>query len=117
MTAPDRIWAWAINYPGSKWHGKRTWEPFEPFWKKPIMTFVSTSKWNPFAGRMEVCEQEVTEYVRADLQQLIDKRKLAERLVPMYLVDRAKTAALCDEVLDPSGALLGYLRDAATKNG
>jgi len=67
MTAPERIWAWVWNYPISKHHGSKVWVDFKPFWKKPITTFVSTSKWNPFVGRMEVCEQEVTEYVHIDL--------------------------------------------------
>lgn len=40
-------------------------------------------------------------------------RGMAERLVMKYLNDQSGTATLCDETLDPTGNLLGYLRDAA----
>jgi len=39
-------------------------------------------------------------------------REVAERLVVRYKLDPCGTAALCDETLDRSGALLGYVRDA-----
>ena len=47
----------------------------------------------------------------------LDMHKLAERLVTLYLKDAVKIADLCDETLDPSGALLGFVRDAARSIG
>lgn len=41
------------------------------------------------------------------------RRRFAFYLFPSYLSDAAGIAQLCDELLDPSGALLGYLRDLA----
>lgn len=51
----------------------------------------------------------------------LDKRELAKRLAPIYLKDdlatggitRAGLARLCDEAIDPTGALLGFIRDEA----
>lgn len=40
-------------------------------------------------------------------------RSMAESLVPAYRGDQAGIAKLCDETLDRSGALLGYVREAA----
>lgn len=40
-------------------------------------------------------------------------RGMAKRLVQRYLADRSGIADLCDEVLDPRGTLLGYVREAA----
>lgn len=47
-----------------------------------------------------------------NLKPEIDRRALAQRLLPLYKDDRVAIAQLCDTVLDPSGALLGYVRDA-----
>jgi len=38
---------------------------------------------------------------------------MACNLTPQYLKDRVAVATLCDELLDRSGALLGYVREAA----
>jgi hypothetical protein len=38
---------------------------------------------------------------------------LVARLVEIYRRDRVTVARICDEQLDRSGNLLGYLRDAA----
>lgn len=49
----------------------------------------------------------------------IDKRELAKRLAPLYVkdelikVDYVSIAKLCDDVLDRSGNLLGYVREEA----
>ena len=43
------------------------------------------------------------------------RRNFAEHLVDAYRVDPVAVATLCDERLDRSGALLGYLREAAAK--
>ncbi len=40
-------------------------------------------------------------------------RAMACRLAPFYLKDREGIARLCDEALDPSGGLLGLVRDEA----
>lgn len=42
-----------------------------------------------------------------------ERKRIAAALLPKYLADEVGTAQLCDEVLDRSGNLLGYLRDAA----
>lgn len=39
------------------------------------------------------------------------RRRFAYYLLPVYLADRKETARICDEQLDPTGNLLGYLRD------
>jgi hypothetical protein len=41
---------------------------------------------------------------------LVGKLELAQKLRPLYERDQVVVAAICDEVLDPSGALLGYVR-------
>lgn len=41
------------------------------------------------------------------------RMNFAKYLVPAYLADRPGIAALCDKELDPTGNLLGYLRQAA----
>jgi hypothetical protein len=38
---------------------------------------------------------------------------IARWLAPQYLEDQSKIATLCDETLDLSGALLGYVRHEA----
>lgn len=53
----------------------------------------------------------------------LDKRELAKRLAPTYVKDdlatggitRAGLARLCDDVIDPNGNLLGYVREEAFK--
>ena len=51
----------------------------------------------------------------AEAALVLDMHKLANRLVPLYRKDAVKIADLCDETLDPSGALLGFVRDAALR--
>jgi hypothetical protein len=41
------------------------------------------------------------------------RRNFARYLAPLYREDDVEIARLCDEELDQSGALLGYVRDAA----
>lgn len=41
------------------------------------------------------------------------RMNFAKYLVPAYLADRVGIATLCDTELDPTGNLLGYLRQAA----
>lgn len=49
------------------------------------------------------------------------RKLMAERLAPLYIADdqsvlsRARLAWLCDEYLDRSGNLLGWIRDIAFK--
>lgn len=43
------------------------------------------------------------------------RRNFARYLAPHYLRDYAEIARLCDEELDRSGALLGYVREEAGK--
>ncbi len=108
MTAPERIWAWVWNYPISKHHGSKVWVDFKPFWKKPITTFVSTSKWNPFVGRMEVCEQEVTEYVHIDLHDAT-KAQLAKAVAALTeIIARWDTPAWKD--VEPTAAVINRAR-------
>lgn len=38
---------------------------------------------------------------------------LVARMVELYRADRLRVATICDEHLDRTGNLLGYLRDAA----
>ncbi len=53
----------------------------------------------------------------------LDKHELAKRLAPIYILDDLQTggitrvglAWLCDKVIDPSGELLGLIRDEAFK--
>jgi hypothetical protein len=40
-------------------------------------------------------------------------KSIAANLAQRYRDDQLETARLCDEVLDRSGALLGYVREAA----
>jgi hypothetical protein len=42
--------------------------------------------------------------------------KVADGLAPLYEKDRVAIARLCDEVMDPTGNLLGWVRQAAMKN-
>ena len=49
--------------------------------------------------------------VAAEHERLL--RVMACNLTPQYLKDRVAVATLCDELLDRSGALLGYVREAA----
>jgi hypothetical protein len=68
--APERIWAWKNNQPGTKYHGLPQWAPFYPTFKTPtVKVFEGTSWWNPFAGtcRDEPVNPDMAEYIRADL--------------------------------------------------
>lgn len=51
--------------------------------------------------------------LRADLKTL--RLNMAKHLAPEYPTSPLATARLCDEVLDPSGALLGYVREEAIR--
>ena len=42
--------------------------------------------------------------------------KLIDRLADLYRTDRLVVAKCCDEVLDRSGALLGYVRERHIKS-
>lgn len=44
----------------------------------------------------------------------VAERKLVNRLVECYKAEPAKVAKAIDEIIDRSGNLLGYLRDAST---
>ena len=50
---------------------------------------------------------------RAEAEKL--RRSFAEYIAPQYVENRTLVANLCDEVLDRSGALLGYVREAAMR--
>ena len=41
----------------------------------------------------------------------------ARYLAPLYVDDALKIAKLCDEELDPTGSLLGYVRDEVARIG
>jgi len=45
----------------------------------------------------------------------MNKRELAKELAPIYKDHYVAVARVCDEVLDRSGALLGYVRSEAYK--
>ncbi len=45
------------------------------------------------------------------MSETLNKRALAKRLVARYVESPEEIARLCDEVIDPSGNLLGYLRE------
>ena len=42
-----------------------------------------------------------------------NRKEMAKKLAPIYKEHRLAVARVCDEVLDRSGALLGYVRSAA----
>jgi hypothetical protein len=43
------------------------------------------------------------------------RRNFAKFLAPMYVEDHRRIANLCDDELDQTGNLLGYVRDEAMK--
>lgn len=47
----------------------------------------------------------------------LDKAALAKRLAPKYVENYVDLARFCDEVIDPSGHLLGLIREEAAKLG
>lgn len=55
--------------------------------------------------------QEQIAKLESDIKKL--RTNFAKYLVPLYKKDQAGIARLCDEELDRSGALLGYLREEA----
>lgn len=73
--------------------------------------------------RVEVCDLLPCECAETigRLRGALDKRALAKRLAPTYVKDDLATggitrqglARLCDEAIDPSGELLGYIREEA----
>lgn len=51
--------------------------------------------------------------LEARIEELRPLAMVGERMVERYLADRPRIAAVCDELLDRSGGLLGHLRAAA----
>lgn len=47
----------------------------------------------------------------------LNKSNLAKRLAPACVSDYVGIAKLCDEVIDPTGELLGLVREEAAKIG
>jgi hypothetical protein len=45
-----------------------------------------------------------------------ERELLAARMIELYERDRVAVASICDEQLDRSGNLLGYLRAAALRS-
>jgi len=74
------------------------------------------------AARMKELETDAERYrktaarLKGQAVRLKDYRMaVAKRLVPYYIGDPGFIAKLCDEAIDRSGNLLGWLRDAARK--
>lgn len=58
-------------------------------------------------------EEAVIKFARTERE--IALRRIAKGLVPLYRTSQAETARLCDEDLDPTGNLLGWLREEAAR--
>ena len=70
-TAPERIWAWKINWIG-RLNGMRCWTPFVPNFSNSTKIEIVKGSRNPFNKlfwfpECKVPDQIVTEYVKAEL--------------------------------------------------
>lgn len=50
-----------------------------------------------------------------DAKDLGERLEIAARMIAAYRADRSLVARRCDQDLDASGALLGYIRSAANR--
>ena len=60
---PKEIWAWEWDLPGSKWHNKKDWSPFKPFWPDKTLFNFKKFKWEKVPSK----QQKVVRYVREDV--------------------------------------------------
>jgi hypothetical protein len=107
--APERIWAWKLNAPYSKYHGLKVWAPSQPKFKRPTVKVFDDAPWWKIWGRTskeEPVNADMHIYVRADLiEELEAKLKTAEEIGRAFEEDAGQ---LREKLAKAVGALEFY---------
>lgn len=107
MSAPDRIWAWKLNWIGRD-NGKQFWSDFKPSFSN--LRLRSYKTWWHLWGPMEEVPQSVSEYTRTDLIQ-----PQIDAAVKAALTRQSAAKLLLDMLLCKNGAHEGMTKEQVTR--